>query len=229
MAKFENNSVYVDTKSFDRLKIELGNLEKQIPNATVSALNRTLKFTKTNTDKLVREEYAVKSGRVKETLKIHKASKKKLNAYIESKGSTLTLASFPHNPKSPGTRRKTVKVKIKKNEGYKSITPRINPLNGKELKPFVQTANNATLIWHRTGNKARRNEIKRIAHKKITGKSQKRNYKEMIPYRTLSIPQMISSHDTMEKIHKMAKEKLEERLEHEIKYRIDKASKAVKK
>lgn len=202
-----NNGLHVDARSFNRLKIELNKVQNQIPNATASALNRTLQYTKTHTDKIVREKYSVKSERVKKSLKEHKANKNNLNAWLESKGFTMTLASFPHNPQKVGSRRKTIKVRVKKNEGYKALSPSIDPISGRTLRPFIQTAKNATLIWHRVGE----------------------NKYPIYPFRTLSIPQMISDKTTIDTIQSMANKKLQERMTHEINRRIDKAIKEVNK
>lgn len=203
----DNKGLHVDVRSFKRLKIELNKVQDQIPNATASALNRTLQYTKTNTDKIVREKYSVKSERVKKGLKEHKANKNDLNAWLESKDHTMTMASFPHNPQKAGSRRKNIKVRIKKNEGYKPISPSTDPVSGRTLKPFIQTSKNATLIWHRVG----------------------KNRFPIFPFRTLSVPQMISDKSTIDTIQSMAQKKLQERMSHEVNRRIDKAIKEVNK
>jgi hypothetical protein len=61
--------VFVDTKQLDRLAIELKGLEKEMPGAALSALNRTLDFMVTTIGRIVPQEYAIKSKEVKESIK----------------------------------------------------------------------------------------------------------------------------------------------------------------
>ncbi|HHW03409.1 MAG TPA: hypothetical protein GXX35_11495 [Thermoanaerobacterales bacterium] len=188
------SDLYIDTKELKQITIELNKLPKQIPQATAAALNRTLDFTATRIKKEVTAEYSVKSSDVSKTLKKKRASRSNLYAYIESKGHTLSLARFPHSPRKYSKRAKAVKVKVKKSGGYKTVNT--------QPKAFVQTMNNATNIWKREG--PGRHPVTML--------------------RTLSIPQMISNEGTMKKIQDAAAKKLQERVNHEIKWRLDKAA-----
>lgn len=189
------NDFYVDGKELKNIKIKLGDFEKQIPGATASALNRTLTYTATQTNRLVREEYSIKAKDVKKTIKKHKASKSNLYAYLESTGHTISLGRFPHKPRKYSKRGKPVEVKIKKSSGYKKVNT--NP------KAFVQNMNGATNVFKRVGKK-------RLPVRVL---------------RTLSVPQMISNPDRIKKIQEAAGKKLEERVQHEINWRLNKASK----
>lgn len=189
------SNLYIDTKELKQITIELNKLPKQIPQATASALNRTLDFTATRIKKEVTAEYSIKSKDVNKTLEKKRASKSNLYAYVQSKGHTLSLARFPHSPRKYSKRLKAVKVKVKKTGGYKLVNT--------QPKAFVQTMNNATNIWKREGQ--RRLPVKML--------------------RTLSIPQMISNEETLGRIQEAAAKKLQERISHEIQWRLDKAAK----
>ncbi len=186
---------YIDAKELRQITIELNKLPKQIPQASASALNRTLDFTATRIKKEVTAEYSIKSGDVSKTLKKKRASKSNLYSYIQSRGYSLSLAKFPHSPRKYTISPKTVKVKVKKEGGYKPINT--------QPKAFVQTMNGAINIWKRKGPERM----------------------PVIMLRTLSIPQMVSNKDTMNRIQNAASKKLQERVNHEIKWRLDKASK----
>ncbi|MGF7431091.1 phage tail protein [Thermoanaerobacterium thermosaccharolyticum] len=201
--------IFVDTKQLNRIAIELKNLDNQIPGAASSAVNRTLDFVYTRIGRLVTQEYAIKVSDVKKTMTKYKASKTNLYAKIISKGHTLSLAHFPFSPKKPmtgGKRRKAkaVKVKIKRQEGYKTI--KTNPL------PFVASTG------ARSADKTQFNVFKREGSSRLPIKV----------LRTLSIPQMITNVNVSDQIQKLAQEKLMERIQHEIEWRLDKAAQKVK-
>ncbi|WP_142413064.1 phage tail protein [Hathewaya massiliensis] len=80
------SNVFIENKSLEKVSIKLEKFPKQIPGAAASALNRTLTFTASQTDKEVRNIYDIKSKEVKKTFKKYKASKSNLYAYLESSG-----------------------------------------------------------------------------------------------------------------------------------------------
>lgn len=186
------NNTFINDKEIKQIAIKLQGFPKQIPGATASALNRTLNYTATLTKKEVTNIYSIKQKEVNSTLKKKRASKSSLNASIQSRGKTISLTKFPHNPKQFKAKNKKVKVKIKKQEGYKVI--KTSP------SAFVQTMNGGTHIWMREGKE--RNPVRLL--------------------RTLSIPQMISNDKVINKIQRMSGEKLKERINHEIEWRLSK-------
>lgn len=188
-------TAFIDTKDFSRVAVELSTIPKQIPKAASSALNRTMNFTATQMNREVRKEYTIKAKDVRKTIKKYGARPSNLHAYVESTGHTLSLTHFQHKPRKPPKRPKVPQVKIKKSSGYKAV--KTTP------KAFVQTMNNATNIWKRKG--PQRLPVKML--------------------RTLSIPQMISNEEIMKNIQKAAQDKLEERIGHEINWRLEKAAK----
>lgn len=72
---------------------------------------------------------------------------------------------------------------------------------------FVQTMNGATNVWKREGR--RRLPVRML--------------------RTLSIPQMISNEKVDEKVSRLAGEKLNERIQHEIDFRLQRAQNAMRR
>lgn len=186
------NNTFINDKEIKQIAIKLHQFPKQIPGATASALNRTLDYTATLTKKEVTNMYAIKQKEVNSTLKKKRASKSSLNASIQSKGQTIALSKFPHNPKQYRPRNKKVKVKVKKQEGYKII--KTSP------SAFVQTMNGGTNIWMREGKS--RTPVRLL--------------------RSLSVPQMISNNEVIDVIQKKSGEKLQERINHEIEWRMNK-------
>lgn len=193
-------NIYVDTKGLHAIRISLGDLQKQIPGATASALNRTLSYAYMQIGREVIKEYAISAPKVKKTLKKHSASKSQLNAQISSVGRVLSLGSFPFSPKQSGTKRQ-VKVKIKRQEGSKPV--RTDP------KAFIQRTGGAGTPM---------NVFRRLGPERLP----------VTVLRTLSVPQMIGEEKTMSRIQELASKKLRERVDHEIQWRLDKAAGKVK-
>jgi hypothetical protein len=203
--------VTIDVSPLDKLAKELKGFENEIPGAVSSALNRTVQHVYTKIGSIVTENYAVKSQDVKSTMRsnITKASKGKLSASIRSIGHTLSFAHFPHNPQSNIIARTMgvqhskarVRVKILKGKGY--VTSKV----GFIAKTGAKSA-----------DKVQFNVFKRLGKSRLP----------IAPIRTLSIPQMITNKTTEEKITDLANKKLAERIDHEIKYRLDKVQKEMK-
>ncbi len=189
------DTVFVDTKMFDRLTVELKGFEKEVGTAAFYALDRTIQHVITQVGRIVPKEYAIKSTEVKDSFKggIKKPSKTDLTASITSRGHTLTLAHFPHTPTKPmGKSKKYIKVQVKKTESKKYIN--VYP------QPFVASTG------AKTEDKIQFNIFRRLGKARFP----------IEPLRTVSIPQMISNEGISQQIQKIAQDKLEERLEHEI-------------
>lgn len=197
------DNIFVDTKELNRIAIELKGFEKEVPGAVISALNRTVDNINTNIARMVTQEYAIKVGDVKKTIKKHKAQKGNLSAGLVSKGPTLSLAHFQFTPKQPGKKTK-VKVKIKRQSGKKVVNT--NPA------AFVASTG-AT-----TEDKIQSNVFHRVGDKRLP----------IRVIRTLSVPQMIGNEQITSKVQEMAQKKLDERIQHEIEWRLEKAKKNIK-
>ena len=187
-----------NTRNMNRVSIDLDTIGRRAPSAVAAALNRTLAFTKTLASKEIKNKYEIQSKHVKETFSQRKASRTDLKATLISKGYTRSLTRFKIKPSTPPmqngkkiNRRKQVQVKITKTGGYTKLN----------LTPgaFVQTMNNATNVWQR----------------------QSKNRTDLKVLRSLSVPQMLENEGVFDKIRQQALAKMEERLEHEVNYRLN--------
>lgn len=190
-----SSNLFINAKGFASIRIDLISIPKQIPGATRSAVNRTLNFTATRISKEVTNEYTVAKKDVNATLTKHKASGSSFYAWIDSKGSSISLGKFKHKPAKYSKRIKKVQVRIKKSGGYKVI--HTSP------SAFVQT------IYGSSSDIYRRKDKRRMPVKKL---------------RTISIPQMIANPQIINNIEDASAQKLQERIEHEIEWRLNKAA-----
>lgn len=216
--------IIVDTKQLDRLTIELKGFEKEVGEAAYHALNRTIDHVITQVGRIVPKEYAIKAKDVKESFKggIKRPSKNDLTASVTSKGHTLSLAHFPHSPQMPPAAGRKYKVKATiKRGGRKTINT--------EPKPFI--APTGAKSPDESPDKVQYNVFRRTGAFKIAEKGRYvGKLREVImPVYTLSIPQMITNEKVKKQIEKVSQEKLDERLEHEIIYRMTSINKKIKK
>ncbi len=199
-------NIKIDDKELKQTIKKLSAFPKEIPKATVSALNRTISFANTKIKKEVTAKYSIKSGEVQQTLTVKKANYSNLTTYIICEGRRYTLAHFERNLKGAAIRGGGVKVQVKKGS---TKTVNINPgafvasmsgpKNKKKLKRATITSG-TFLIAQRVG--AARYPIKVL--------------------RTLSVPQMVSSNDISEKVLSQSQDMLKKRIEHEVEYRLSK-------
>ena len=183
--------ITIDASSLNRIAAGLNNFAKEMPGAVSSSLNRTVDFMNTRVGKLVSAEYVISSKDVKSTIKKIKSSKGSLKAGIRSTGGTLTFSHFKFTPKGPG-KKGTVKVKVKKKEGYKEVRT--------SQGAFVQVISGNTQLATRVGSARLPINI----------------------LRSLSVPQMIGNDNVGRIVQTEATRKLEERVMHEIEYRLNK-------
>lgn len=191
----EKGLINADTKQLDRLMVELKGFEEEVGEATYHALRRTVDHVATQVTRVVPRSYAIKAKDVRATLRKIKPSRTNLQAGVESKGRTLTLAHFPHSPMKPPARRRRrgydVRVSIKKGPRMVlSTTPRA----------FVASTG------AKSADKVQHNVFRRVGKSRLP----------IVTIRTLSVPQMITNDGVASQIQEAAVSKLEERLEHEV-------------
>lgn len=198
-------NITVDTGELKRLIVGTKNFEKEVAGAIASALNRTVDFVNTRLGRIVTGIYAIKGADVKKTIRKYKAKKGQLSARLESKGSPLSLTHFPHKPettviaRSLGVSHKRAQVRVKIKKG--SMQPmKVDP------KAFLQKANGATNIFKRVGDER----------------------KPIVVLKTLSIPQMITNETVGVDIQKLAQDKMNERLTHEVDFRLSRLQKSLR-
>jgi hypothetical protein len=207
----DKDSIFINTKQIDRLVIELKGFHKEVGEATCNALNRTIDHVITKVGQIVPKAYAIKAAEVKESFRgnVKRPSKTNLNVSIESRGHTLSFAHFPHLPQTPviaqslgSTHIKArVKVKIKKSSGN------VPSKTGFIAKTGAKSADKVPFnVFHRIG----------------------KSRLPIAPIRTLSIPQMITNENVEEQILAAAQKKFDERLEHEIIYKMTSMDKKIR-
>lgn len=188
--------IFVDTKQLDRLTLELKGFEDKVGQAAYHALNRTLDQVVTHVGRIVPKSYAIKAREVKESFKrgIKRSTKTDLTASLTSTGHTLSFAHFPYTPRKPKKKVRSV--------FESAVMVTILKSKGKVLsrKGFVATTG------AKSEDKTQFNVFMRLGKKRLP----------IAPIRTLSIPQMITNENVSEQITKLAQEKMDERLQHEI-------------
>lgn len=132
--------IIIDTTQLNKVVKGLGNFEKEMPAAAISAVNRTLDYVNTRLGKLITTEYNIKVSDVKATITKSKARKGNLLAFLKSTGPRLTLGRFVF-----GRSKGAVKVKVKKSDGAKAV--RTDP------KAFVQVLSGRKQVMKRQGKK----------------------------------------------------------------------------
>lgn len=196
MGKVAKQDIFVDTKQLDRLTMELKGFEDKVGEAAYHALNRTLDQVITHVGRIVPKSYAIKAREVKESFGrgIKRPTKSDLTASLTSTGHTLSFAHFPYTPKKPKRGKRSV--------FQSAVMATIIKSKGKVLsrKGFVATTG------AKSKDKTQYNVFKRLGKERLP----------IAPIRTLSIPQMITNEDISAQIMKMAQEKMDERLQHEI-------------
>ena len=143
------NYLDIDIKGVEELKKKLRKLGDKAPTAMYRAINDAAKKARTEMDRNTRAEYYMKREFILKTLKVDKAHKGKLSAFISSKGEAIPLSEFKTNPTKPSPGRKLpIKARVKKNGGAK-------PLSGKEEgapKAFIATFGGEKAIVERNGS-----------------------------------------------------------------------------
>jgi hypothetical protein len=132
------SKIVIDTSQVNRVVKGLAGLEKQMPSAAVSAVNRTLDHVNTKVGRFVTAEYNISNKDVKATLTKHRAGRGRLRAWLKSQSRRLTFSHFRIS-----SSKKAVKVKIKKASGFKKVNT--------DPGAFVQTLGGRKQIMKRIG------------------------------------------------------------------------------
>lgn len=169
------------------------------------ALNRSVDTGKNAAIKASRETYTARRKDIAETVKVSRASPKKLQAHIVSKGSGIPLGSFKARPSTPnGRRRKPIDVQVRAGMGDR-------------IPGFIARVGGKNGVW------ARRSVIDKSGNpRKYHYRDQKGRVREEI--RQLygpSAPQMLGSDDVSEAVRDESIKAFDKRLEHEISRYLD--------
>jgi hypothetical protein len=139
-----SSQIKIDTSQLNKIVGGLKDLEKQMPGAFVSALNRTLDRVYSRTGRLVTQQYNVKTTEIKASMSKNKASFTRPRAFIRIRSKRYTLGRFL--PGGLQSKSKKASVKIKKSAGRK-------PVLGSPQAFVQKSPDGNTHIFRRNGNK----------------------------------------------------------------------------
>lgn len=110
-------------KAIDKAKDALSEIPGGVETAMMRAFNRALTQGRTAGTRAVTGSHTVKAKTVRPTFKMYKASRQNLYAELVSRGKNLPLTSFTYRPKTDttGSKRKQVRVQVKKTSGLKPL------------------------------------------------------------------------------------------------------------
>lgn len=108
-------SVTYEKRSIELAQEMLNDIPKGAETAVARAFNRALITGRAAATKEVTKRYAIRSGDVRYTFRLKKATKSDLSAELISGGGALPLRAFSHKPKTDttGAKRKPIRVTIK--------------------------------------------------------------------------------------------------------------------
>lgn len=192
--------IIVDDVAIRDVERRLNQFADKAPNAIARALNRSVSNVRANITKEVRNDYHIKAGDVRKTLKDFKANRNKLVASVKSSGGVIGLDHFKVSPKTVNPNRKSqLKIATKK-DGVKQI-----------LGAFIADVNGVK-VFNRTGEEKVRATKGRYANRP--------NVKREPIARKFgpSVPQMLGNEEVANRIKQKSHETYENRLTHEIEY-----------
>lgn len=181
-------NVCVDENSLERAYQLLKHINGGFEHAVAMAVNRTLEGVRTDAVRETAGRYFVKSGEVRKTIKINKASSGNLGGSMVSRGGRRKLSQYQLTPKTPQAgRNKTFKGAVKRDGGLKPLPQGTFMMN---------TPTAGLLLFIRTA----------------TGRS----WKNIKHVHSPSIPQIIKNEETVEIVEMQAQERFAKRLDHEV-------------
>lgn len=181
-------NVRVDKNSLERAYKLLKHINGGFEHAVAMAMNRTLEGARTDAVRETAGRYFVKSGEVRKTIKIDKASSGNLGGSMVSRGGRRKLSQYQLTPKTPQAgRNKTFKGAVKRDGGLKPLPQGTFMMN---------TPTAGLLLFIRTA----------------TGRS----WKNIKHVHSPSIPQIIKNEETVKIVEMQAQERFAKRLDHEV-------------
>lgn len=136
-------TIEVKAEQLQKADVWLANVKDGVSKALASALNRTAQNVAAEATRKTRETYDIKAGDVRRTVRISRATKNNLTAYVKSLGSPIPLIQFKVRPSRPPKRPPAVLTASVKRSGGK-------PIPG----AFVSTMNSGHMgVFERVGKK----------------------------------------------------------------------------
>lgn len=114
--------IYVSVAQKEQVARRLGIFGDKAPAVVARALNRAATETRTKFIAQTREEYFVKAGDVRSTIRITKATPDRTRVIIKSRGTKMELAAFKVRPGMPSPKRppQVWRIAVKK-DGLKGL------------------------------------------------------------------------------------------------------------
>ena len=179
-------NITISAPALERANNALRHIRGAFPRAVASATNRTLEGLRTDAVSETKGRYFAKSGDIRKTLTLKRASAGNMAGVMVSRGKRKSLAEYKLTPTAPRKGRRAALRGAVKNDGLKSL------------------GSNAFLI--RLGAAGRYWPYIR------TGKG-RWDIKALI---SPSIPQIIKNEETVKIMRQKAAERFEKRLDHEM-------------
>ena len=107
-------NIKIDDSEMQKKLNKLSAFPKEIPKASVAALNRALNTAQKTIGKEVSHKYRIRSSEVKSTLKTVKPTASSMRTLIYSSGRRYTLTHFEKNLNTAVRKNTAVKVEVKK-------------------------------------------------------------------------------------------------------------------
>ena len=108
--------IEVDQESLKYVQARLGTMQKKAPQVISAALNETARSARVKLSDGARSKYIVKSGGVKSSMKIRRATYGRLEAEVISQGSPVKIEKFKVTAPASGA-----KAQVLKSGGLKSL------------------------------------------------------------------------------------------------------------
>lgn len=194
-------NIQIEAPDINDIKRRLGKFSNRAHVVIYRSVNRTLSHTKTNIGKKAPLRYLIKKKTVLDSISVRKATAKNPFGTVTSKGTPIPLTKFDVS------HRKAVKRRKRKWRGsfYSPDIYKVKVLKNGEQKGVKR-------MFYVKGHLLQRPE----------GATREENLKVKNWLRTtLSVPKMINSPDVVKEIKQQSMKKLKERIDHEIKYEME--------
>ncbi|WP_088227790.1 phage tail protein [Desulfosporosinus sp. FKB] len=127
--------ITIDAEKLKEVEERLGSFKNKAPNVIARALNRAAQNARTNAVKKVREDYQIKAGDVRSTIKITQANRTTLGAVVKSTGERIPLIKFKVSPSNPRPKKppSVLKVQVKKTGLKEIVGAFVADINGNKV------------------------------------------------------------------------------------------------
>ena len=132
-------NIMISSPALERANNALSHIKGAFPRAVASAANRTLEGLRTDAVSETKNHYFAKSGDIRKTLTLKRASAANLSGAMVSKGSRRSLAEYKLTPSAPRKGRRTALKGAVKRDGLKSLGDAFLVRLGGKYRPYSRT------------------------------------------------------------------------------------------